>query len=89
MKSEVMSKHRRVGGNEGNKLGAGSKKGQKPHNKGKVFIADKPGRANSTGHFVTPERADAIFYGIEGEVHSLRIKIAHNKGKKFENGRYI
>ena len=89
MKSEEMAKYRQVGGNEGNKFGAGGKKGQKAHNKGKIFIADRPGRANSTGHFVTPERADAIYYGVEGEVHSLRVKKAHNKGKKFINGKYI
>lgn len=89
MKSEEMVKHRRVGGNEGNKYGAGPKKGNVPFNKGKVFMPDRPGRFGSTGYYVTPERADAIHYGLDGEVHSARVKVAHNKGKKFKDGKYI
>ena len=60
------------------------KKGNVPFNKGKVFMPDRPGRFGSTGYYVTPERADAIHYGLDGEVHSARVKVAHNKGKKIQ-----
>ena len=75
-------------------MGAGAKKGNKSPTKGLVFIPDNPGhraRYNKgrTGHYEKPERADAIYYGLEGEVHSLRIRQAPNKGKKFIDGKYI
>lgn len=68
----------------------GSKMGRKAHNKGKVLIKDYPNQRHSTGHYVTKERADAIHYGLDGEVHSLRQRSkAHNAGKKFVDGKYV
>ena len=78
--------------NWGNWMGAGAKKGNKSPTKGLVFIPDKPGhraKKGRTGHYEKPERADAQYYGLEGEVHSLRIREAPNKGKKFKDGKYI
>ena len=72
MKSELMAQYRVVGGNEGNKYGGGGKKGSKAHNKGKVFIPDYPNKRHSTGRFMKREEADALYYGIEGEVNSLK-----------------
>ena len=47
-------------------------------------------RDDGSFYFVTPERLDAIYYGLEGEVHSLRQrKTTPNKGKKLVNGRYV
>lgn len=51
----------------------GSVVGRKAHNKGKVLIKDFPNQRHSTGHYVSKERADAMFYGLEGELHSLQI----------------
>jgi len=78
--------------NLGNINGGGGKKGQKAHNKGKIFLRDDPRKGTAqggTGSYVTPERADAIFYGMEGEIHSLRVRETHNKGKKKVNGVFI
>ena len=39
--------------------------------------------------FVTPEREAAMFWGLEGEVHSLRQRSAPwNKGKKKKEGKW-
>ena len=55
-------------------------------NKGKVRCY----REDGSFYFVTPERLDAIYYGLDGEVHSLRQRSqAHNKGKKLIKGKYI
>lgn len=73
-------------------MGGGAKKGNKSPTKGLVFIPDNPGhraKKGRTGHYEKPERADAIYYGLEGEVHSARQRSqAHNKGKKLINGVY-
>lgn len=54
-------------------------------NKGKI----RQYREDGSWYMVTPERADAIYYGLEGEVHSLRQRSqAHNKGKKLVDGHY-
>ena len=76
-----IAKYRNVGGNEGNKYGGGGRKGQKPHNKGKIFL-------KGIG-YVTPQRADAIYWGLKGEVWNLRERFAPNKGKKFIDGEYV
>lgn len=69
---------------------SGAKKGTPAYNKGMVLIKDYPNKRWSTGHYVKPEVADAMFYGLEGEVHSLRQRSkAHNKGKKFKDGKYV
>ncbi len=73
---------------EGNRGPGGSRpKGVRApaHNKGKVFLKDNPPGEK----YVTPERADALHYGLDGEVHSLRVREAPNKGKKFIDGRYV
>ena len=71
-------------------LGGKATKGRKSPTKGKIFIKDYPNRRYSTGSFVKPEVADAMFYGVEGEVHSLRQRTkAHNAGKKFKDGKYV
>ena len=55
-------------------------------NKGKVRLY----RDDGSFYYVTKERLDAIYYGLEGEVHSLRRrKTTPNKGKKLVNGRYV
>ena len=55
-------------------------------NKGKI----RQYRDDGSWYMVTPERSDAIYYGLEGEVHSLRQRSqAHNKGKKFVDGHYL
>ena len=46
-------------------------------------------REDGSYFMITKERADALYYGLEGEVHSLRIREAPNKGKKFVNGKYV
>jgi len=70
------------------KLG-GRKKGSVPPNKGKVKIPDNPHERWSTGYYITPEELEARYHGIEGEVHSLRQRSqAHNKGKRFVDGKY-
>ncbi len=61
--------YRISGGNEGNVNGGGGKKGQKAHNKGKIYLKNNPPGEK----YVTEERLDAIFLGLEGEIHSLRI----------------
>jgi len=46
-------------------------------------------REDGSWYMITKERADALYYGLEGEVHSLRVREAPNKGKKFINGKYV
>ena len=55
------------------------------HNKGKIYVKDNPPGEK----YVTPERHDAMYYGLEGEVHALRVREAPNKGKKFVDGKYV
>ena len=55
------------------------------HNKGKIYVKDNP----QGEKYVTPERHDAMYYGLEGEIHSLRVREAPNKGKKFVDGKYL
>ena len=54
-------------------------------NKGKI----RQYREDGSFYMVTPERSDAIYYGLDGEIHSLRQRHAPNKGKKFVNGKYV
>ena len=61
--------YRVSGGNKGNRLGGGGKKGQIAHNKGKIYLKDNPPGEK----YVSEGRLDAIFYGVEGEIHSLKI----------------
>ena len=69
---------------------SGRKKGSVAPNKGMILIKDYPNRRWSTGHYVKPEVADAMYYGLEGEVESLRQRSkAHNAGKKFVDGGYV
>lgn len=53
-------------------------------NKGKI----RQYREDGSWYMVTPERSDAIYYGLDGEVHSLRQRTAHNKGKTLVDGHY-
>lgn len=62
-------------------IGGAKSKGRVPHNKGKVFIPDYPNKPHSTGRFVKPEEADALYWGLEGEVHSL-------EGQRWKRGDY-
>lgn len=55
------------------------------HNKGKVYVKDNP----PGDKYVTPERHDAMYWGLEGEVHSLRVRVAPNKGKKKVGNTYV
>tara|TARA_Y100000310_G_scaffold11587_1_gene12119 strand:+ start:707 stop:1162 length:456 start_codon:yes stop_codon:yes gene_type:complete len=84
MRTEL-AQYRVSGGNEGNRKGGGGRKGQKAPNKGKVFLRENPPGEK----YVTRERADAIYWGMDGEVSSLRQKGgAANKGKKLVDGKY-
>ena len=55
------------------------------HNKGKVYVKDNPPGEK----YITPERHDAMYWGLEGEVHSLRVRVAPNKGKKKVGDTYV
>ena len=74
---------------EGNRGPGGSRPkngGRAPaHNKGKVYVKDNP----PGDKYVTPERHDAMYWGLEGEVHSLRVRVAPNKGKKKVGNTYV
>ena len=50
----------------------------------KIKIIDEEGNKK----YVKFERVVAMFYGIDGEVHSLKTKETHNKGKKLLNGKF-
>ena len=69
------------GSSEIQRLGGKATKGRKSLTEGKVFIKDYPNKRYSTGRFVTPEEADAEYYGLDGEVNSL-------KGQRWKQGDY-
>ena len=66
-----------------NRNGVG-KNGKPKGCSGMVKIIDEEGNKK----YVKFERVVAMFYGIDGEVHSLKTKETHNKGKKLLNGKF-
>jgi len=81
----------RVPFKKGHKTNVGRKNKTSP-TKDKIFIRNGPtgnetianNRRYYTGYYVTKGRADAIFWGLDGEVESLRIREAPNKGTKLK-----
>ena len=66
--------------------GRTSRPGPRNGPRGLVRIRDESGSLR----FVTPERADAVYWGLDGEVHSLRQRSAPwNKGRKKKEGKWF